>query len=65
MKFHISALILGCILDLLFGDPRILYHPICLIGNLIAGAEKKIRSLFPATHKGELFGGVCLTVFVT
>lgn len=65
MKFHISALILGCILDLLFGDPRILYHPICLIGNLIAGAEKKIRSLFPATPKGELFGGVCLTVFVT
>ena len=65
MKFHISALILGCILDLLLGDPQILYHPICLIGNLIAGTEKRIRSLFPATPKGELFGGVCLTVFVT
>ena len=35
MKYHIYALILGFLLDLIFGDPRILYHPICIIGNLI------------------------------
>ncbi|MBD9156700.1 MAG: cobalamin biosynthesis protein CobD, partial [Lachnospiraceae bacterium] len=34
MKYHIYALILGFVLDLIFGDPRCLYHPICLIGNL-------------------------------
>ena len=26
----------GFILDLLMGDPRWLYHPVCLIGNLYA-----------------------------
>ena len=33
MAFHISALVLGFLLDLAFGDPRWLYHPIRLIGN--------------------------------
>ena len=33
----------GFILDLLMGDPRWLYHPVCLIGNLISILEKGIR----------------------
>ena len=37
MRFHILALILGFLLDLAFGDPRWLYHPIRLIGELTAG----------------------------
>lgn len=57
MNTRIFALILGFVLDLLLGDPRWLYHPVCLIGNLIAFLEKKIRKLFPKTQKGELLGG--------
>ncbi len=65
MAFHISALLLGILLDLILGDPRWLYHPVCLIGTLISRTEKSLRSVFPATQKGELAGGVVLTVIVT
>ena len=64
MRFHISALILGFLLDLAFGDPRWLYHPIRLIGNLIAAAEKPFRAVFPKSEKGELAAGVFFAVFV-
>lgn len=69
MQYRISALIAGFLLDLIFGDPRWLYHPICLIGNGIAFLEKRIRKIFPKTEKGELAGGfvevllVCLLTF--
>lgn len=52
-----AALGLGFLLDLLLGDPGWLYHPVCLIGNLIAALEKIIRKLFPRTKGGELAGG--------
>ena len=64
MTFHISALILGFLLDLAFGDPRWLYHPIRLIGNLIAWAEKPFRAAFPKSEKGELAAGTFFAVFV-
>lgn len=57
MKYTIAAFAAGFILDLIFGDPRWLYHPVCLIGNAIAFLEKRIRKLFPKTEKGELLGG--------
>ncbi len=40
---HITALAVGFISDLLFGDPVWLYHPVCVIGNLIAALEKRLR----------------------
>ena len=40
------AVAVGFVLDLLIGDPRWLYHPICVIGNLIAVLEKVIRKIF-------------------
>ena len=64
MTFHILALILGFLLDLAFGDPRWLYHPIRLIGNLIAWAEKPFRAAFPKSEKGELAAGTFFAVFV-
>ena len=64
MTFHISALVLGFLLDLAFGDPRWLYHPIRLIGNLIAWAEKPFRAAFPKSEKGELAAGMFFAVFV-
>ena len=51
------ALAAGFILDLMIGDPRWLYHPVCLIGNLIAFLEKILRKIFPKTDKGELAAG--------
>lgn len=63
MTYSLLALGIGFILDCILGDPRWLYHPICVIGNFIAFLEKKIRKLFPKTEKGELWGGV-LEVFL-
>ena len=54
----------GFILDLLMGDPRWLYHPVCLIGNLISILEKGIRKVFPKTDKGERVGGILEVVLV-
>lgn len=57
-------LTIGFILDLIFGDPAWLYHPIRLIGKLISMTEKLLRRLFPKTKKGELTAGAFLTVIV-
>ncbi len=37
------ALLLGCVLDLLLGDPKWLYHPVRLIGRFIRFAESRPR----------------------
>lgn len=63
MNTILAALILGFIFDLIVGDPSWLYHPVCLIGNLIAFLEKKLRAIFPKNEKGELLGG-CLEVLL-
>ena len=60
MKTALAALIVGYGLDLLLGDPSFLYHPIRVIGNLIALLEKWLRKVFPKTPKGELAGGCLL-----
>ena len=57
MTVHLSALLLGFLLDLLFGDPRWLPHPVRAMGALIAGLEKPLRALFPKSPGGELAAG--------
>lgn len=64
MWLTLAALLTGYVLDLIFGDPRQIYHPIRIIGNLIAVLEKGIRKVFPKTSKGELAGGTVLVVLV-
>ncbi len=64
MECVIIALAAGFFLDLLVGDPRWLYHPVCLIGKLIAVLEKGIRRIFPKTKSGELLGGVLEVIVV-
>lgn len=64
MWLTLAALLTGYVLDLIFGDPRQIYHPIRIIGNLIAVLEKGIRKVFPKTSKGELVGGTVLVVLV-
>lgn len=61
---HGLSLLLGFLLDLCFGDPRWLYHPICITGNLIAWLQKKLRAAFPKTQKGEHQAGLLLVILV-
>ena len=42
---HILVLPVAFLLDLLFGDPAGLFHPICLIGDGISFLEKGLRAL--------------------
>lgn len=61
-------LILGALLDLCFGDPRWIPHPVVLIGRLISFLEPPLRKLFPKTPRGERIAGaflVFLVLFVT
>jgi adenosylcobinamide-phosphate synthase len=52
-------IILGAVaLDLLFGDPRWIPHPVVGIGRFIAGAEKFLRRTVP----DERLGGIILLV---
>ena len=45
------ALILGFLLDLCFGDPHWMPHPIRLIGWLIQKLERLLRRLFPQARR--------------
>ena len=61
LKYHLAAFFLGFIMDLLFGGPYWLPHPIRLIGNLIAQAEKLFYKDRKRDYKKEYRGG-CMTV---
>ncbi len=56
------AFILACAfaLDLLFGDPLWLPHPVCLIGNMISSMEKLLRKIC----RNEFAGGMVLSLVV-
>ena len=58
------ALTIGFILDLIFGDPHWVPHPVCLIGSMIAQGENIIRRIMPKTETGELAGGVILAIVI-
>lgn len=53
-------ILLGFLLDNLFGDPMWLWHPVCAIGSLISHTEKFLRRIFPAAPKGEFIAGIFL-----
>ena len=50
----------GFILDLIFGDPAWLPHPVVVMGKYISGFERVIRPRLPKTPRGELLGGALL-----
>lgn len=52
------------VLDLIFGDPHFLPHPIRLIGLLISGLSKALRKIFPKNKSGEFTAGVLLNIIV-
>ena len=45
MLMSLAACGAGLLLDLLFGDPVWLYHPVRLIGNWISWAERQLRKV--------------------
>ena len=57
-KFHSTALLLGCGIDWLIGDPAWLPHPIRLMGSMILWLERRIRGWIP---QKERTGGMILT----
>ena len=59
------AVAVGAALDLLFGDPRPLPHPVVLMGRLISLLEPPLRRLFPKTPCGEFLAGLCLVLILT
>ena len=65
MKYHMIAFSLGFLLDLLFGDPYWLPHPIRLIGSLIAKAEKYFFGKNKdRNEKKELRQGIYMVIIV-
>lgn len=64
ITYHMIAFVCGFVLDLLFGDPHALPHPIRLIGTLIAGLEKKLLKLQMREEKKEFYKGILLVVLV-
>lgn len=77
MRLSFLALALGFITDLILGDPRVIYHPIRMVGNLIALLERALRRLFRVVREEqteeirdawfcgrELLAGILLAVLV-
>lgn len=65
MRYHIMAFFAGFLLDLLFGDPHWLPHPIRLIGAWIAKAEKILLGKDRGRdERRELRQGVFLVILV-
>ena len=61
---HLAAIIAGFILDLIFGDPHWLPHPICLIGNLIGFIERNLRPKLEPNKGALLLGGALMVIIV-
>lgn len=58
----VAPVAFGFLLDLLFGDPHWLPHPVRWIGRLISLLEAGMRRLFPQGKKGEQAGGILTTL---
>lgn len=62
MRHALLALLIGFGLDLCFGDPHWLPHPVVLMGKCITLLERALRRLLPKGKRGELAGGAVLAV---
>ncbi len=60
----IFAVLLGFILDCIFGDPQNLWHPVCAIGTLISKTERLLRRIFPDSPRALTVAGVFLWAIV-
>ncbi len=63
MEILLAALC-GFALDLLFGDPSGLPHPVVFMGRCISFLEKHLRARFPKTERGERGAGAVLAALL-
>lgn len=61
MEINALALLAGCVLDWLLGDPLWIPHPVRLMGRMIAAAESRLRRHFPGR---ELTAGRLLVLYL-
>lgn len=60
----LAACVTGLVLDLIFGDPRWLYHPVRMIGALITLLEKGLRNIAGEDQKKLQAAGAVLVFLV-
>lgn len=64
----LTALVIGVLLDLIFGDPHLSWHPVCLMGKLVCFLECKLRRLFRVEAgcrcRKEILSGALLVLIV-
>lgn len=60
----LCSVFLGFLLDLCFGDPRWLPHPVVWMGKGISRMEKFLRLHFPKMPKGERTAGILLAICI-
>ena len=67
MPSHITALLMGALLDLVIGDPEWFCHPVRLIGRYISFAERLARRGTPDSRALRLRGALAAisTVLLT
>lgn len=58
------AVLLGFLLDWIFGDPQKPPHPVCAVGKLVSLSEKLLRRIFPQTPRALTAAGVFLWIIV-
>lgn len=65
LKYHMIALFIGYLFDLLIGDPHGIPHPVVAIGKLISVIEKKLLNT-ESTPKKKFYLGLfmCITVII-
>ena len=61
----LCAALFGFALDLLFGDPAWLTHPVVVMGRYISWFERAIRPCFPKTPRAERAAGGLLAASLT
>ncbi len=54
---QVFSIALAFVLDLIFGDPPVLTHPVVIMGRFISDLERRLRVLFPDNEKGLLMAG--------
>ena len=65
MNYHLTAFIMGYVLDLLLGDPFGSFHPVVWIGKLISALTGKLLQENDSSDKKRLKGKILVIIVIT